>query len=498
VVSIGHDASLPEGAHADSVVAVFGSATSAGNVSNSVVAVLGDSHVTGPVDDSVVAVLGAVYVNSRVRQDVVAVLGNVELGPEAEIDGDVVVIGGSMTRDPHAIVHGSVDRILGGFGGGLAWTRPWVENCLLYGRPLAFAPGLGWVWGVALGFLVLYALLGLLFPAGLERCVQTWEQHPGESVLTSIAALLLTPLAAFLLLITVIGIPAMPLLLLGLLCMTMFGKAAIFAWLGRRLTPFLGDPRSVGHTLVAILVGGAIALALYCVPVVGFLVYNLLGLLGLGVALYTLLSVSRSRPSARPATVPPSYGPPPQTPPPAGPGAGGAAQATAAQVSAAATSGGATSTAEATASGVAAASGAPRASPAELLAMPRANFWPRMGALLIDAVLVGVVINLTLSYHPHNGMDINLILLATYGAVMWKLKGSTIGGIICNHRIVRLDGRELDWPTVIVRALGCFLSALPVGLGFIWIAVDENRQAWHDKIAGTVVVRVPPGTSQFL
>jgi len=42
------------------------------------------------------------------------------------------------------------------------------------------------------------------------------------------------------------------------------------------------------------------------------------------------------------------------------------------------------------------------------------------------------------------------------------------------------------------------LSALPIGLGFIWIAIDENRQAWHDKIAGTVVVRVPPGTSQFL
>jgi uncharacterized RDD family membrane protein YckC len=44
-----------------------------------------------------------------------------------------------------------------------------------------------------------------------------------------------------------------------------------------------------------------------------------------------------------------------------------------------------------------------------------------------------------------------------------------------------------------VRALSCFLSMVVVGLGFFWIAFDQNHQAWHDKIAGTVVVRVPKG-----
>jgi uncharacterized RDD family membrane protein YckC len=33
-----------------------------------------------------------------------------------------------------------------------------------------------------------------------------------------------------------------------------------------------------------------------------------------------------------------------------------------------------------------------------------------------------------------------------------------------------------------------------LGLGFIWIAVDAGHQAWHDKLAGTIVVRVPKGT----
>ena len=72
---------------------------------------------------------------------------------------------------------------------------------------------------------------------------------------------------------------------------------------------------------------------------------------------------------------------------------------------------------------------------------------------------------------------------------------ATIGGIICGLQVVRVDGRPIDWATAIVRALGCFLSLAVVGLGFIWIAIDPDHQAWHDKIAGTVVVRAPKGTS---
>jgi uncharacterized RDD family membrane protein YckC len=33
------------------------------------------------------------------------------------------------------------------------------------------------------------------------------------------------------------------------------------------------------------------------------------------------------------------------------------------------------------------------------------------------------------------------------------------------------------------------LSLAVAGLGFIWIAIDPEKQSWHDKIAGTVVVR---------
>ncbi len=72
---------------------------------------------------------------------------------------------------------------------------------------------------------------------------------------------------------------------------------------------------------------------------------------------------------------------------------------------------------------------------------------------------------------------------------MWKLRGATVGGIVFDMQVVRQDGREMDWVTAAVRALSCFLSLAVAGLGFIWIAFDSEKQGWHDKIAGTVVVR---------
>ena len=68
------------------------------------------------------------------------------------------------------------------------------------------------------------------------------------------------------------------------------------------------------------------------------------------------------------------------------------------------------------------------------------------------------------------------------------------GGIICGLKVVRLDDRRIDWGVAVVRCLGGFLSLAIAGLGFIWVAFDDEKQSWHDKIAGTTIVRVPKGT----
>jgi uncharacterized RDD family membrane protein YckC len=452
VVSIGRSSDLPSGQRADSVVSVGGSSSNEGAAQN-IVSIFGNSSSSGSVSDSVVSVLGNTYVNGTVGDSAVAVLGNVELGPNAEISGDVVSVGGTVRRDPAAVVHGDVQSILGGTAGAFSWTHSWIKHCLLYVRPLAFAPGLGWAWAVALLFLGLYVCLALLFPAAINRCVRTLEERPGPSILAALLTMLLTPVLLVVLCITIIGIAAVPFVAFGLLCAALFGKAVMLTWLGRRCLTVRASG-SWGHPAVAVLIGGAIALLLYVVPVLGFLVYKLLGVLGLGVVVYSLILTARAREVIKSAAPPPA------------PGLAPAAAVTAAAPASEAAS--------------------PPPPPAVTAVLPRAGFWLRMGALLLDVLLIGLLLGL---FRHHSG-HFMLLLLAAYGAVMWKLRGSTVGGIICDLRVVRLDGLDIDWTTAIVRALGCFLSLAIVGLGFIWIAFSDDKQAWHDKIAGTVVVRL--------
>ena len=507
IVSIGHSSHLLSGEKADSVVSVFGSSTSEGEAVD-VVSVMGNTRVTGPVHDSAVAVLGNAYINSKVDGDVVAVLGNVELGPEAQIGGDVVAVLGTMQRDPAAIIHGSVQRILNfdaGGVGGFNWLNTWISHCLLYARPLALVSGLGWAWTLALGLLAFYACLALLFRSSIDRCVHTLETEPGHTALAALIGILLTPVLLVLLCVTVIGIAAVPFVVGALFCMSLFGKAVVLAWLGGRISG--RRPGPTGHPAVAILIGGALVLVLYIVPVVGFLVYKLLGFFGFGAVLYTLVLHARARRALN--GTPPSAG---MSPPPAGSGpamgsgmAGAGWTASAAPAAAAAQ--------ESSAAGAAVpptAAPPPYVAPGSVppgpvppgpvpsaavpphitAAMPRAGFWIRMAALLLDVLLVGFLMSLL---HPFG--NFHILMLAIYGAVMWKLRGTTVGGIVFDLHVVRLDGRPVDWETAIVRALGCFLSLFVVFLGFIWIAFDANGQAWHDKIAGTVVVRAKRGVA---
>lgn len=486
IVNIGDDSSLPADQYADSVISIFGSSSSAGEVGAVVLAIGGNSSATGPVGEAVVAMFGDVYVDAEVGQDVVAIFGNVQLGPNAVINGELVSVGGTITRDPSSVVHGPQQQIA--FGqrlGNLDWLKPWFECCLMYGRPLAFQGDIGWAWWLAAGFLGMYVLLAVMFDQSLQRVVTTLEERPAQSVLAAILTVVLSPVLIIVMLITVIGIALVPFLALGLFCAGMFGKAAVLATLGRRITRFTGIG-AFGHIAVATLLGGLIVLLLYTVPVFGFIVSNVIGALGLGVVVYTLLLALRSnQASTAPAaatvgvapaaavgaasmasdipsdgsTIPPTS-PPPSSSPNLSPNLSPDLSTTA------------------------------NPSNIELNSLPRAGFWIRMGALALDVLLIAIVVNVV---EPSEHFF--ALVLAGYGALMWKLRGTTIGGIICNLRVVRTDGRDIEWETAIVRALGCFLSLIPLGLGFIWMVFDSNRQTWHDKIAGTVVVRVPKSQS---
>lgn len=479
IVSVGHDAVLPTGETAQDVVAIMGNSTVDGDASDDAVAVMGDLIVNGTVGSGgAVAVMGNAYINGKVNGDVVAVMGNVTLGPQAVVTGEVTGVMGTVKRSPTAMVQGGTVHVLpfGGLGG----LRPWFQHCLLYGRPLAPTLDVAWAWWIALATLAFYLLLAAVFHDGVRHCVRTLESHPGPSILTTIIVVLLVPVVLLALLVTVVGIAVIPIFWIALFCAGIFGRVVALGWLGSRCLRAANTGSS--PPVLDVLVGGILALALYMVPVLGFLVYVLLGVFGFGAVIYALLVAIRPEP-AKPGAGGPRPG---VAPPTGGAAAAGVSSASAAASMASPETQMGTEPPPSPPPALSAAAAAPAI--LDIATLPRAGFWIRMLALLIDLILVAVALGWLLGH----GSSV-LLVLAAYGAIMWKLKGTTIGGIVCDLKVVRIGGGPLDWASAIIRALGCFLSLVVAGLGFIWIAVDREHQAWHDKIAGTVVVRVPKG-----
>jgi uncharacterized RDD family membrane protein YckC len=125
-----------------------------------------------------------------------------------------------------------------------------------------------------------------------------------------------------------------------------------------------------------------------------------------------------------------------------------------------------------------------------LVAQPRALFRDRLAALIIDLIAVGMVAAFLSAVFDMDG-PFFFPLLLIYFIAFWAWKQTTFGGVVCQIRLVRTDGMPLSFADSLVRGLAGIFSLLVVGIGALWILRDPESQAWHDKIAGTYVVKVP-------
>jgi uncharacterized RDD family membrane protein YckC len=129
-----------------------------------------------------------------------------------------------------------------------------------------------------------------------------------------------------------------------------------------------------------------------------------------------------------------------------------------------------------------------------------AGFWQRGLAFLIDWLVV-VVISMPVivlafgaeyfSLDPERrAWDIVTWLLIGIVVVgFWRYCGATPGKLALGLKIVDAQtGARPSTGRLVLRFVCYLLSALPLYLGFIWIAIDRRKQGWHDKIAGTVVI----------
>ena len=85
---------------------------------------------------------------------------------------------------------------------------------------------------------------------------------------------------------------------------------------------------------------------------------------------------------------------------------------------------------------------------------------------------------------------INNFLPVAITVVCWVKLMGTPGKLLFGCQVVDAETRNsITWGQALLRYIGYFVSLLPLGLGFFWIAVDKRKQGFHDKIAKTVVIR---------
>jgi uncharacterized RDD family membrane protein YckC len=285
------------------------------------------------------------------------------------------------------------------------------------------------------------ALLGclivtLVFPRSVAASVGMLRAAPGRSFAAGILGLVVLPPLTLLLIMTGIGVFVVPLVFAGTIIAFVFGHVAVFGGTGQKLGATLRADL-LQKPWLAVIVGAVLFSLIYAVPYVGLFVWAAVLTIGFGAVLLALF-----KRDPRPAMALP-----PVT--------------------------------ESALSDIG----------SSMSALARVGFWWRFLATLLDAVLIGLIVGPLL--HVPRWF---LLIWVIYHIALWAWKGTTIGGIVVGLRIVRVDGRPIDFAVALVRSLASFFSAAVLGLGFLWAGWTRDKQSWHDKIAGTVMVKPPRGT----
>jgi uncharacterized RDD family membrane protein YckC len=121
---------------------------------------------------------------------------------------------------------------------------------------------------------------------------------------------------------------------------------------------------------------------------------------------------------------------------------------------------------------------------------PRAGFWIRFGALLLDGVIAGVVILVLTLALKGVGYALGLIGVVAYFVMLeGGPTGQTLGKRAMGIRVISFeDGGPIGYGRAFIRTIGRWVSSLVIYIGYLWMLWDKERQTWHDKFANSVVV----------
>jgi hypothetical protein len=422
-----------------------------GETTNGAVVLIGGTgEINGTVNGDLVLIGGKAALAGTINGDLVTIGSNLTFNTGAVANGDYISVASEVIGEPELTTNG--DRVaLNGYSPLVPVVKEMLTNFIQL-RPMS--PTSIFSWMLAIIMLIVGLTLGLIFPtvfAGTEAIVRN---GPVPSLLVGLAVILGGAVLSFLLAITVIGIIALPFLALAFFILNIFGSTSVCYSIGRRILPHVGA-RSYAVYLW-IIIGTVVIWILYCLPVIGFIAAGVVSLIGLGTFAIYLVERYRSN-TSRPllqARVPDN-----------------SADVPIAQPDPLAV---------------------PKAESSMVIGAPRAQFLPRLFANIIDlTVLYAILSSLHLTH-----ATIPVWVLYRFGMFAWK--SSTLGQIVLNLQVQRLNGTSLvgDYSGALIRALSSLLSLIPLGLGFIWILFNRDLEAWHDKVSETYVVQLSPSAKR--
>lgn len=231
------------------------------------------------VTGDIIAIMGNIRVDGKVTGDVVAILGDIRVN--GEVTGDVTAVGGRVIRGETSKIYGKTTEVK------ISGVKNIVKDITRQGTNRRY------IWFKIVRFLGLLAvgiLVIILFPNSIKMASGVVEKEVGRKMLIGLAILLLTPVMLLLLLITLIGIPLIPILLLLLYAAGFFGYLCISIFIGRKLNEHL---KMKAEILLEFALGALLLWLINLVPFIGGLTYAIVLITSLGITAETRFGTKR-------------------------------------------------------------------------------------------------------------------------------------------------------------------------------------------------------------
>ncbi|MCK9229158.1 MAG: RDD family protein [Syntrophales bacterium] len=137
------------------------------------------------------------------------------------------------------------------------------------------------------------------------------------------------------------------------------------------------------------------------------------------------------------------------------------------------------------------------------------GFWRRALAIWMDGLIIQLLIALafiTIRFTLPDSMgqsmgsystfvtsyvylSVGVLMNMAYYTIFHGAGGQTPGKWVVGVKVIRDTGEEMTLGYAFLRWVGYLVSYMFLCLGFLWAAFDGRKQGWHDKIAGTLVIR---------